>query len=121
MSLLRKKRAPSREVASRHPNELDMRRIAKGLAKRKRYRYVLPSVRETAGGYLIESPCCSRTVDPDGGVIDVARIEYHCGALPWQLFERDHGRGSWKLHSAHANLSEVLECLNVDAQREFWK
>ena len=107
--------------AARHPNELDVRRIQKSLEKRRRYRYVSPNVRQTPRGYLIESPCCSRSVDPEGGVIDVALIQYGGGRRPWRLLEKDHARGEWRLHSQHASLTAALECLNEDARREFWK
>jgi len=52
-----------------HPNELDRRRIERALGSRKRYRYVSPIVRGVTGGYLVESPCCSRNIDAEGGVI----------------------------------------------------
>ena len=52
-----------------HPNDLDRKRIERALAKRARYRYVLPRVLPEARGYRIESPCCSRNIDAEGGVI----------------------------------------------------
>jgi hypothetical protein len=55
---------------------VDRKRIQRALTQRQRYRYVSPCVRKEADGYRIESPCCSRTVDQSGGVIDIARLEY---------------------------------------------
>ena len=67
-----------------HPNDLDRKRIERALKSRKRYRYVTPSVTTTIGGYQIESPCCSRNIDRDGGVVDVALL----------LHERRAARGA---------------------------
>ena len=64
------------EMNCPHPNEVDRKRISKTLAERDRYKYVAPSVLPDVDGYLVRSPCCSRNVDPDGGEIDIARIEY---------------------------------------------
>ncbi len=111
-----------RRLAASQPNELDRRRIVRALVTRKRYRYVSPSVRAVKDGYLIESPCCSRRVDPDGGVIDVARLEYVPGVLhPWSLYRKDHQRGEWELHAKYERLQELLALLNTDPQRVFWQ
>ncbi len=50
-------------------------RILGALQERVRYRYVQPVVVPAACGWKIVSPCCSRNVDPHGGIIDVAWLE----------------------------------------------
>ena len=61
-----------------HPNEFDHKRIERALDQRERYRYVAPQViaDEDEHGYRIESPCCSRNVEPAGGIIDIALLKY---------------------------------------------
>lgn len=105
----------------RHPNDLDRKRIEYALKGRKRYRYVLPSVLAIDGGYRIESPCCSRNVDAEGGMVDVALIEYREETDRWLLYRKDHKGGTWEFHSTHVRLMEVLERLNMDAERKFWQ
>jgi hypothetical protein len=104
-----------------HPNEFDQQRIARLLDRRRRYRYVTPTVVPVSGGYRIESPCCSRNIDPDGGVIDIALLLYDGQRSQWRLFCRDHTRQSWELHSAYGRLHELLEGLNADVDRTFWQ
>lgn len=106
--------------ANPHPNELDLRRIRRALADRRRYRYVEPRVTGTAGGYRIESPCCSRNVDPAGGVIDIARLEYGPRHRQWLLHYRDHRQQRWAMHGAFASLAAALAVLNEDPDRRFW-
>lgn len=103
------------------PNEVDRKRIERALASRARYRYVSPCVRPVHGGYLIASPCCSRNVDPDGGVIDVALMLYQSCAPAWGLYRKDHFRLQWHLHAQHDRLAELLDQLNADPQRMFWQ
>jgi len=104
-----------------HPNDLDRKRIERVLKARKRYRYVVPRVHAVANGYLIESPCCSRNIDADGGIIDIALLQYDGDLGIWQLYRKDHGCGQWDLHSKHGRLSEILELLNIDPNRAFWQ
>lgn len=106
--------------AARQPNEVDLRRIARRLATRKRYRYVAPAVQPCAGGYRIVSPCCSRNVDSDGGVIDIARIEYDEALRRWNLYYMDHAGGSWQLFMHAQQLERLMHSLNEDPQRLFW-
>lgn len=73
-----------------HPNEMDLRRIARALAARERYRYVWPHVSPAERGYRISSPCCSRRVDPQGGEIDIDWIEHVRSSGRWRLHRRDH-------------------------------
>lgn len=103
-----------------HPNEVDCRRIERALAHRLRYRYVAPRVHPEDRGYRIESPCCSRNIDKDGGVIDIARIEYRTGESVWCLYRKDHRSAQWKPYEAFASLAQLLDRLNSDPQRMFW-
>jgi hypothetical protein len=104
-----------------HPNDLDRKRIERALKLRQRYRYVVPRVTGVAGGYLIESPCCSRNIDPEGGIVDVALLHHGGVGLTWQLFRKDHGKGVWELHSTHQRLASVTDALNADPERVFWQ
>ena len=104
-----------------HPNELDRRRIERALRSRQRYRYVSPRVAAIAGGYLIDSPCCSRNIDAEGGIVDVALLHHDAPSAVWQLFRKDHQKGVWELHSTHQRLAEVTDALNADPERVFWR
>jgi hypothetical protein len=104
-----------------HPNEFDRRRIERRLEARKRYRYVSPSVMAVAGGYQIQSPCCSRNIDPDGGIVDVALVLYDANRSVWQLFRKDHQKGMWEPEGKFDRLVELLDHLNVDPDRRFWQ
>jgi len=104
-----------------HPNDLDLKRIERALGMRKRYRYVSPSVAAVAGGYRIESPCCSRNIDPDGGIIDVALLLHDADRAAWRLFRKDHEKAVWEFESSHGRLIDLLERLTVDAERKFWQ
>jgi hypothetical protein len=104
-----------------HPNDLDQKRIERALRARRRYRYVLPKVLAVDRGYRIESPCCSRNIDADGGIIDVALFQYDAEQEVWQIYRKDHRSGAWELHSTLLRLLEVLELLNTDPERKFWQ
>jgi len=104
-----------------HPNDLDRKRIERGLKNRRRYRYVSPQVEKVAGGYRITSPCCSRNIDPEGGVIDVALLLYDSANVEWHLYRKDHSNHAWQLHSSHERLVNVLEYLSIDPERMFWQ
>lgn len=104
-----------------HPNELDRKRIERALGSRQRYRYVSPKVSCVTGGYHIESPCCSRNIDVDGGVIDVALLHHDAASATWQLFRKDHRTGAWELHGVHQRLGSVTDVLNADPERVFWQ
>lgn len=108
------------DCAGAHPNELDLRRIARALAGRRRYRYVEPRVIGIAGGYRIESPCCSRNVDPGGGLIDIARLQRLPPSPHWLLQYRDHRLRCWVVHGSFASLGAALEVLGEDPERLFW-
>jgi hypothetical protein len=98
--------------------EFTRRRIMRALSERKRYRYVKPAITQTADGWLITSPCCSRNVDPDGGVIDIARLI--CRAEEWTLMTRDAARTGWIEHATEARLDLLLQILCEDKERVFW-
>ncbi len=103
-----------------HPNEIDLRRIVLALDRRERYRYVTPRVvaDEEEHGYRIESPCCSRNVEPAGGIIDIALLKH---LKPhWLLYRKDHDYSTWVLHSVTGTLQEALQILLPDAERVFW-
>jgi hypothetical protein len=104
-----------------HPNEVDRRRIERALGKRKRYRYVTPEVRPIADGYEIVSPCCSRNIDPDGGVIDIARLEFQAHSKRWMLYCKDHEIDHWIRYGEFLALHQILEFLNEDPDRRFWQ
>jgi len=104
-----------------HPNEVDRKRIDRALGKRKRYRYVTPVVRSIEAGYEIVSPCCSRNIDPEGGVIDIARLEFQDQSRCWRLYRKDHRANQWIEYGEFHALSQILELLNEDPDRQFWQ
>lgn len=92
--------------------------IVDALRTRVRYRYVQPVVMPATRGWRIVSPCCSRKVDPDGGVIDIAWFEPV--AHGWRLHARDHARGRWVVHAEAAQLADLLDAVRTDPTRVFW-
>jgi Protein of unknown function (DUF3024) len=102
------------------PNAFDRKRIERALVERSRYRYVKPAVRMVEGGFRIESPCCSRRIDPDGGVIDIALIHYIEPGV-WNLYRKDHTAAQWLLHGTYQRLDGMLEQLKKDPKRLFWQ
>ena len=108
-----------RMTTAAHPNEVDLRRISRLLEARERYHYVSPSVESVPGGYRIVSPCCSRNIDQAGGLIDIARIE--CKKGVWKLYSRDHGRKQWLMQMQADRLDRLMDFLNEDSARVFWK
>lgn len=95
-------------------------RIERALGGRARYRYVKPQVVAEGQGWKIISPCCSRRVDPAGGVIDIAWIEPLEDGY-WRLHARDHARARWQPVLEWSRLEPLLDHLRVDPGREFWK
>jgi hypothetical protein len=104
-----------------HPNQVDRKRIERALEQRMRYRYVTPSVHEARDGYRITSPCCSRRIRSDGGVIDIAWLQYIDSARSWGLFRKDHERSCWELRSQFASLMAALDELIRDPEHVYWQ
>ncbi|MHB8253815.1 MAG: DUF3024 domain-containing protein [Acidiferrobacter sp.] len=103
-----------------HPNDVDRRRIERALKDRQRYRYVNPSVQPGPEGYIVRSPCCSRNVDSNGGIIDIAWLRYRARHGVWHLYRRDHSANTWVIQSTQQTLNEALAELNRDHDRVFW-
>ncbi len=103
-----------------HPNEVDRKRIEKMLKARERYKYVAPTVEAIIDGYLVRSPCCSRTVDPTGGEIDIARIEFQPDGC-WRLLQKNDELQNWRVHSEYLSLEKLLTRLITDHKKEFWR
>jgi len=102
-------------------NEFDRKRIERAIAARKRYRYVSPSVVAISSGYVVRSPCCSRKVEPNGSVVDIALLIHASAPQPWRLYRKDHERRQWQLHALYERLGDLLEQLNADPARQFWQ
>lgn len=120
------------EAGAGELRDLMQHRIEHALRQRVRYRYVRPRVLRDGQGYRVESPCCSRTVDPSGGTIAIAllvpRPEADSGAGPqgnapvqWCLYARDDARSTWVPRFEHRHVDALLDLLCVDAQRQFWR
>lgn len=105
---------------NQRPGLFERKQIEHAIRKRKRYRYVRPKIRAVPEGILVESPCCSRRVDAAGGMVDVALMQ-HLPSEGWRLYQKDHSTGTWKLHSRHERLAELLEPLRDDPERVFWQ
>ncbi|WP_027555675.1 hypothetical protein [Bradyrhizobium sp. Cp5.3] len=103
-----------------HPNDLDRRRIERTLDTRRYYRYVSPRVTCVPAGYLIESPCCSRHIDMQGGLIDIALLRHDCRSARWRLLRKNHDNSLWELHSTHKCLKSATDFLSADPERSFW-
>ncbi|MDP9902776.1 DUF3024 domain-containing protein [Variovorax ginsengisoli] len=105
-------------------------RLERALRERTRYRYVRPRVLREGDAFRIESPCCSRNVDPEGGVINIALLAPGAPRLSrsqpgrtvqsWRLFARDHVTGTWVAQDESDEVGELMDVLCVDAQRIFW-
>lgn len=104
-----------------HPNDIDRKRTERALKSRERYRYVSVNISVVSGGYLIESPCCSRNIGVEGGVMDVAMLQHDGTSASWHVFRKDHKQGIWKLHPTHRHLAAVTDLLNTDPERVFWQ
>lgn len=98
----------------------ERKQIELAIGKRKRYRYVRPKVRSVPEGILVESPCCSRRIDPAGGMVEIALLQ-HLPSGDWRLYRKDHSAAEWKLHSVHEKISDLLEPLQDDPERRLWQ
>lgn len=94
-------------------------RLQRALRERQRYRYVTPRVTVHDDGFRVQSPCCSRNVDPQGGLIDIALLQPMVGGH-WCLSSRDHAAGVWVPQLQDQPLEVLLEALCVDTERVFW-
>jgi hypothetical protein len=101
-------------------NAFDRKRVERALAQRSRYRYVKPAVRTVEGGFRIESPCCSRRVDPGGGMVDIALL-LHQKPGAWELYRKDHAAKEWIWHGTYEELGELLDELKQDRKQLFWQ
>jgi len=99
--------------------DLMVRRMERALRERVRYRYVQPQVLREDDSYRIQSPCCSRKVDPTGGLIDIALLVPHDNGH-WCLCSRDHANNTWEPRHQDASLDVLLDLLCVDSERQFW-
>jgi hypothetical protein len=111
--------AASRSPVGAQVHDLIQRRLERALRERVRYRYVKPNVLVEEGSYRIQSPCCSRTVDPAGGVIDIALLVPH-EANSWCLCSRDHATSTWVARFQDESLDNLLDLLCMDSERQFW-
>jgi hypothetical protein len=99
--------------------DLTVRRLERALRARARYRYVRPLVVREGKGFRIQSPCCSRKIDPTGGVIDIALLVPQDGGH-WALYSRDHAHSTWESRHQDASLEVLLDLLCIDSARQFW-
>ena len=102
------------------PNAFDRKLVERALRSRTRYLYVKPAVQTVDGGFRVESPCCSRRVDAEGGVVDIALL-LCTQPGEWMLYRKDHAEAQWLLHGTYQWLSELLEELKNDPQQKFWQ
>jgi hypothetical protein len=93
--------------------------IERALKDRVRYRYVQPLVLHEGESFRIEAPCCSRNVDAEGGVIDIALLTPAPDGS-WSLQVREHAAGAWVPYADGMSLGEALDTVCVDAERKFW-
>jgi hypothetical protein len=102
------------------PDEGDRIRVRWSLRRRRRYRYVNPKVRVVTGGLLIESPCCSRRIDPSGGTVDIAFVQQlKSGEL--RLYRTDYAADVWRLHGVYRKIADLIQQLNDDPDQLFWQ
>lgn len=109
-------RAPVRVLPAA---EFERRRILRALRERSRYRYVSPAVQAVERGWVVTSPCCSRNVDPSGGVIAICWFEPRAGG-GWRLYAHDHAQSSWRMHAEAAELNALIAHVCEDPDRIFW-
>jgi hypothetical protein len=111
--------AAARAPTDAQVHDLLQHRLQHALRGRVRYRYVKPTVLLEDGCYRIQSPCCSRRIDPSGGLIDIALLVPQTDKR-WRLCSRDHVNQRWVARSQNESLSAVLDVLCSDPDRQFW-
>jgi hypothetical protein len=99
---------------------LDRARIERALPRRERYKYVQPRVLAEGGGWKIVSPNCSRSVDPAGGEIDIARFLPAPDGL-WRLQARNDTRAAWITKAEALTLAAALARVMADPLGEYWR
>lgn len=110
----------------RNPVEdLLLYRMQRALRERVRYRYVRPQILREGENFRIQSPCCSRNVDPNGGLIDIALLVPDATDSPdgrnhWSLCSRDHTNQVWVVQLRNRPLEVLLDALCMDDARQFW-
>ena len=103
------------------PRDLTLHRLERALKERVRYRFVQPTVVIDDQGYRVESPCCSRNVDPSGGTIAIALLKPPMGEHPcWTLCARDHTQQAWVEKERADQIEPLLDLLCLDSERQFW-
>lgn len=108
--------------------DLMLYRLQRALRERVRYRYVRPQILREGKNLRIQSPCCSRNVDPDGGLIDIALLVSNSSDNPdnpdnpnsWSLCSRDHTHQTWVVQLRDQPLDVLLDALCMDDARQFW-
>ena len=97
-------------------------RMQRALNERVRYRYVRPQILREGENFRIQSPCCSRNVDPNGGLIDIALLvpDSPNGPNSWSLCSRDHTNQVWVVQLSNQPLDVLLDALCRDESRQFW-
>jgi hypothetical protein len=110
------------EVAQQYgvPEASDRLELQRALRSRTRYRYVTPRIRTIVGGFRIESQNCSRRIDPDGGVVDIALLRLSRSGT-WRLFHKDHEAHEWLLYGLYQRITDLLIPLLTDPRRLFWQ
>jgi len=98
--------------------DADLQRIVQALAGRSRYRYVQPLVQREGAGWKIVSPNCSRQIDPEGGLIDIAWLCPSGGR--WQVHARRHQPAQWERVAQGLSLDEALAQVCLDPVGRFW-
>ncbi|REE18513.1 hypothetical protein B0G76_1624 [Paraburkholderia sp. BL23I1N1] len=111
--------APRDGLRASRPFDLTQRQIEQALRERTRYHYVLPRVLRDGQGFRVESPCCSRNVDANGGLIDIAWLTRDEDGM-WHLSARDHASHRWMPQHESTGLAELLDTLCIDRECVFW-
>lgn len=115
-------RGPRRRRAAAPGNvfSLERARIERSLPRRHRYRYVQPRVEALGAGWRVVSPNCSRSVDPEGGEIDIAWFEPMGDGL-WRLHAKDHAAALWVPKAVALTLEQAIERVVSDPIGEYWQ
>lgn len=101
-------------------HDLLQRRLERALRERVRYRYVQPNVLIEGSSYRIQSPCCSRKVDPTGGVIDGPMAEADLRVVLAELAGRslDNELDAWVHSTAELPVLALLAAHGVNVAHE---